>query len=114
MNEKPVDILMCCQYPIGVFNTSDADFLSKSSSSLSILVQKLSPRYVYCATELEHSESETFLNQRGCLTRCTSLANLLGSYKKPKESTSPYIKAIEINQEFSDDIDGIQPNLVLN
>jgi hypothetical protein len=80
---------------------------------LSILVQKLSPRYVYCATDLESSESETFLNERGCLTRCTSLANLLGSYKKPKESTAPYIKAIEISPEFNDEVQGIEPNKVI-
>ena len=107
MTEKPVDILLCCQYPVGVFNIPNADFLTRSSSSLSILVHKLSPRYVYCATDLECQESETFLNERGCLTRCITLANLLGSYKKPKESTMPYIKAIEISTEFNDEIQGV-------
>ena len=106
MDEKPVDILICCQYPVGVFNCPNADFMSKSSSSLSILVHKLSPRYVYSATDLESQQSETFINERGCLTRCTTLANLLGSYKKPKESTAPYIKAIEISPHFNDEIQG--------
>ena len=53
MDEKPVDILICCQYPVGVFNCPNADFMSKSSSSLSLLVHKLSPRYVYSANDLE-------------------------------------------------------------
>ena len=48
------------------------------------------------------------------MTRCTSLANLVGSYLKPKDSTSVYIKAIEIKTEFNDELEGFSVNPILD
>jgi hypothetical protein len=103
INEKPVDILLTSQYPLGVFPEDSLEFLSNCSSSLSILVDKLCPRYVYSSTSLEHQINvDPFVNSMGYLTRCSSIANLMGSYLKPKDSKSVYIKAIDIKTDFKD------------
>jgi hypothetical protein len=86
---------------MGVFPEESLEFLANCSSSLSILVEKLCPRYVYCSTSLEHQvNADPFVNSRGHLTRCSSIANLAGSYLKPIDSKAVYIKAIDIKTEY--------------
>lgn len=90
MSEKPVDIMITCQYPIGVFNLP-SDSLSLTSSSQGVLAHLLCPRYLYCST----SESldlvpDPFINRLGWLTRPHILNSL---------QNGVYIKAIEIEPQ---------------
>ena len=85
-----VDILITSQLPLALFQSEDME--NQSSSSLDVLVDNLSPRYIYSACEMEaHVKVQPFLNRKEFLSRPIQLANMPGSSLKPKESKATYI-----------------------
>ena len=98
-DQKPVDILISCQYPAGLLpldkKEDQAEIMNHTSSSLSVLAHRLSPRYIFASSSVEISEvGDPYLSSsKQFLSRATILANF---GRKPEGSKETYIKAIEI------------------
>ena len=97
-----MDLLLTCQLPFHLFFSQNASnqerCLLNSSTSLDVLIDALSPRYVYSSSGAlaNHQKLEPFLNNKGFLTRAISLGDMPQA-KDAKKGGPAYIQAIEIS-----------------